>query len=171
MDDFFDFGGAGTEIVAGPLIGGGLAQLGILATRKWLPSQAKWAGAIGAAVGTAAGAFMMSKPQHKEKGLAAVAVALLVGVPRQIEDLMLPSKLSGVEQIDILGAYDAELAAYNAELANGEYEMEGGTPVEVLNSGSGGTGLIGAIVPENMSGDLGADVEIQDAGAFGATGF
>jgi hypothetical protein len=170
MDDFFDYGGAGTEIVAGPLIGGGLAQLGILATRKWMPGQAKWAGTIGAALGTAAGAFLMSKPQHKEKGLAAVAVALLVGVPRQIEDLMMPSKLSGVEQIDILGAYDAELAAYNAELADG-YEMEGGTPIEVLNSGSGGTGLIGNIVPENMAGDMGADVEIEDAGAFGATGF
>jgi hypothetical protein len=158
MDDFFDFGGAGSEIVAGPLIGGGLAQATILSVRKWLPAHAKWAGAIGAAVGTAVGAFLMSKPAHKEKGLAAVAVALLVG-----EDLMLPSKLSGVENIDLLGAYDAEMGAYDAEM--------GASPVEVLNSGSGGTGLIGAYVPENMAGDLGADMEIQDASAFGATGF
>jgi hypothetical protein len=165
MDDFFDFGGTGTQIVAGPLIGGGLAQLSILGVRKYLPAKAKWAGAIGAAVGTAVGAFLMSKPQHKEKGLAAVAVALLVGVPRQIEDLMLPSKLSGADQIDILGAYNAEMGAYNAE------QMGEASPVEILNSGSGGTGLLGAIVPENMAGDLGADVEIQDASAFGATGF
>jgi hypothetical protein len=160
MNDFFDFGGAGSEIVSGPLIGGGLAQLGILGTRKFMPSKAKWAGAIGAAAGVAVGAFLMSKPQHKEKGLAAVAVALLVGVPRQIEDLMMPSKLSGVENLDILSAYDAEMGALGA------------TPgVEVLNSGSGGTGLLGAYVPENMAGDLGADVEITDASAFGATGF
>jgi hypothetical protein len=168
MDDFFDFGGAGTEIVAGPLIGGGLAELGILGTRRFVPSQTKWAGAIGAALGTAVGVYLMRKPQHKEKGLAAVAVALIVGVGRQIEDLTMPSKLSGAEQIDILGAYNAEMGAYNAE------EFGAGEPaVEILNSGSGGTGLIGAIVPENMEGDLGenADVEISDASAFGATGF
>lgn len=164
MDDFLDFGGAGTQIVAGPLIGGGLAQLGILGTRKYLPAHAKYAGLIGAAVGTAVGAFLMTKPQHKEKGLAAVAVALLVGVPRQIEDLMLPSKLSGAEQLDILSAYNAEMGAYTSEMGEA-------SPVQVLNSGSGGTGVLSAIVPENMSGDLGADVEIADASAFGATGF
>ena len=38
MDDFFDFGGAGTQIVAGPLIGGGLAQGTILGVRKWCPA-------------------------------------------------------------------------------------------------------------------------------------
>jgi hypothetical protein len=165
MDDFFDFGGAGKEIVAGPLIGGGLAQLGIFAMRKFAPSQAKWAGAVGTVLGAAAGAFLMSKPEHKEKGLAAVATAMLVGLPRQIEDLVMPAKLSGVDNIDLLGAYDAELAAYDAELAD--------VPnVQVLNSGSGSTGLVGAIVPEDMSGDLGADadIEISDASAFGATG-
>jgi len=167
MEDFFD--GAGMETVSGPLIGGGLAQLGILGTRKFIPAQAKYAGLIGAVLGAAAGAFMMSKPQHRNKGLAAVAVALLVGVPRQIEDLILPSKLSGVDQIDLLGAYNAEMGAYNAEMGAYDTEMAG-EQVEVLNSGSGGTGLIGAMVPENMSGDLGADVEIQDASAFGATG-
>ena len=77
---------------------------------------------------------------------------------------MLPSRLSGAEQIDILSAYNAEMGAYNAE-------RWASSPVEMLNSGSGGTGVLGAIVPENMAGDLGADVEIQDAGAFGATGF
>jgi hypothetical protein len=165
MDDFFDFGGSGKDIVAGPLVGGGLAQLAILAVRKFMPSQAKWAGTIGAVAGSAVGAFLMSKPEHKEKGLAAVATALIVGVPRQIEDLMLPSKLSGVENIDLLGAYDAEMGAYDAEM--GEVPN-----VQVLNSGSGGTGLVGAYVPETMSGDLGADadMEISDASAFGATG-
>lgn len=165
MDDFFD--GAGMETVSGPLIGGGLAQLGILGVRKFLPSKSKWAGLIGAVIGGGVSAFLMSKPQHRQKGLAGLAVALLVGIPRQIEDLMLPSKLSGDDQIDLLGAYNAEMGAYNAELG------EDSSPIEVLNSGSGGTGLIGAVVPENMAGDLGAgaaDVEIMDASAFGATG-
>ena len=166
MDDFFD--GAGMQVVSGPLIGGGLAQLGILGTRKFLPAQAKWAGAIGAALGGVVSAYLMSKPEHREKGLAGLAVALLVGVPRQIEDLMMPSKLSGDEQLNLLGAYSSEMGADEM----GAYASEmGASPVQVLNSGSGGTGLIGAIVPENMGGDLGADVEIQGADAFGATGF
>jgi hypothetical protein len=167
MEDFFD--GAGMETVSGPLIGGGLAQLGILGTRKFLPAQAKYAGLIGALIGGGVSAFLMSKPEHRQKGLAGLAVALLVGIPRQIEDLILPSKLSGADQIDLLGAYNAEMGAYNAEgMGEGEYG-EGG--IDILNSGSGSTGMLAAVVPENMSGDLGADVEIQDAGAFGATGF
>jgi hypothetical protein len=163
MEDFFD--GAGMETVSGPLIGGGLAQLGILGTRKFLPAHAKYAGLIGAIVGGGVSALLMSKPQHRQKGLAGLAVALLVGIPRQIEDLILPSKLSGADQIDILNAYNYEMGAYNAEGMNGD------SGIDILNSGSGSTGMLAAIVPENMSGDLGADVEIQDASAFGATGF
>jgi hypothetical protein len=163
MEDFFD--GAGMETVSGPLIGGGLAQLGILGTRKFLPGKAKYAGLIGAAIGGGVSAFLMSKPQHRQKGLAGLAVALLIGIPRQIEDLIMPARLSGDDQIALLGAYNAEMGAYNAEMG------EGDSPVQVLNSGSGSMGLIGAVVPENMSGDLSADVEIADANAFGATGF
>jgi hypothetical protein len=173
MEDFFD--GAGMETVSGPLIGGGLAQLGILGTRKFLPAQAKYAGLIGALIGGGVSAFLMSKPEHRQKGLAGLAVALLVGIPRQIEDLILPSKLSGADQIDLLGAYNAEMGAYNAE-GMGAYNAEGMGDygeggIDILNSGSGSTGMLAAVVPENMAGDLGADVEIQDAGAFGATGF
>lgn len=173
MEDFFD--GAGMETVSGPLIGGGLAQLGILGTRKFAPSYAKYAGLIGTVLGGGVSAFLMSKPQHRQKGLAGLAVALLVGVPRQIEDLIMPAKLSGDDQIALLGAYNAEMADYNAQMGAYNAEMAdanevGSSPVEVLNSGSGGTGLIGAIVPEDMAGDLGADVEIMDASAFGATG-
>jgi hypothetical protein len=52
-------------------------------------------------------------------------------------------------------------------------EMGAGEQIEILNSGSGSTGLVGAVEPENMAGDIGAtaaDIEIQDAGAFGSTG-
>jgi hypothetical protein len=174
MEDFFD--GAGMETMSGPLIGGGLAQLGILGTRKFLPAQAKYAGLIGALVGGGVSAYLMSKPEHRQKGLAGLAVALLVGIPRQIEDLIMPSKLSGADQIDLLSAYNAEMGAYNAEgmgaySTEGMNGLEGEGGVDILNSGSGSTGMLAAIVPENMAGDLGADVEIQDAGAFGSTGF
>jgi hypothetical protein len=160
MDDFFD--GPTMETISGPLVGGGVAQLGILGTRKFLPAKAKWAGAIGAALGVGASYLLMRK--DRDKGIAGIAVALLIGIPRQIEDMLLPSKLSGSDT-DLLGAYTSEMGAYTSEMGEA-------SPIEVLNSGSGGTGVIGAVVPEeSMAGDLGADIEIQDAGAFGATGF
>jgi len=163
MDDFFE--GPTMQTISGPLVGGGVAQLGILGTRKFLPAQAKWAGLIGAALGV--GASLLLKRKDYDKGVAGIAVALLVGIPRQIEDLMLPSKLSGADT-DLLGAYTSEMGDFGAYTS----EMGEASPVQVLNSGSGGTGVIGAVVPEeSMAGDLGADIEIQDAGAFGSTGF
>lgn len=161
MDDFFD--GPTMTTISGPLAGGGAAQLGILATRKFLPAKAKYAGLIGTLLGGAVGYLIMRK--DRDKGLAAIATAALVGIPRQIEDMLLPSKLSGSD-VDLLGAYTSEMGgAYTSE-------MGAPSPIQVLNSGSGGTGVIGAVVPEeSMAGDLGADIEIQDAGAFGATGF
>jgi hypothetical protein len=159
MDDFFD--GPTMETITGPLVGGGAAQLGILGTRKFAPAQAKWAGLIGAALGVGASLLLMRK--DRDKGVAGIAVALLVGVPRQIEDMMLPSRLSGADA-DLLGAYTSEMGAYTSEMGEA-------SPVQVLNSGSGGTGVIGAVVPEeSMAGDLGADIEIQ-GDAFGANGF
>ena len=108
------------------------------------------------------GYLLMRK--DREKGLAAIATAALVGLPRQLEDMLLPSRLSGADT-DLLGAYASEMNAYTSEMGEA-------SPVQVLNSGSGSTGLIGAVVPEeSMAGDLGADIEIQDSGAFGATGF
>ncbi len=161
MDDFFD--GPTMNTISGPLAGGGAAQLGILGTRKFLPAQAKYAGLIGTLLGVGVGYLLMRK--DRDKGIAAMATAALVGLPRQIEDMMMPSRLAGSDDVDLLGAYTSEMGAYTSE-------MGGPSPIEVLNSGSGGTGLIGAVVPEeSMAGDLGADVEIQDAGAFGATGF
>lgn len=160
MDDFFE--GPTMTSISGPLAGGGAAQLGILATRKFMPAKAKYAGLIGTLLGGAVGYLIMRK--DRDKGLAAIATAALVGIPRQIEDMLMPSKLSG-EDVDLLGAYTSEMGAYTSE-------MGAASPVQVLNSGSGGTGVIGAVVPEeSMAGDLGADIEIQDAGAFGSTGF
>lgn len=160
MDDFFD--GPTMETISGPLAGGGAAQVGILATRKFLPAKAKYAGLIGTVLGVGVGYLMMRK--DREKGLAAIATAVLVGIPRQLEDMLLPSRLSGSDT-DLLGAYTSEIGAYTSEMGEA-------SPIEVLNSGSGGTGVIGAVVPEeSMAGDLGADIEIQDSGAFGATGF
>lgn len=106
-DDFGDFGlGLGSEGVAGPLIGGGAAQVGTLAIRlaaKNSPTLQKWAPAIGAAVGMAASGALMLSPRFRATGLSGLITAALVGIPRQIEDLLMGSAMK-----DYLGVITAE---------------------------------------------------------------
>jgi hypothetical protein len=161
MDDFGeDFLGEGAmQQMSGPLIGGGLAQVGILATKAFAPKFAKYAGIIGAVLGGGVSAFLMSKPQHRDKGLAGLATALVVGVPRAIEDLMLPAM--GLKGFDGLDAYTPEgLSAYTSEGMGG--------PLEVLSESPGSPGLLSAMGQDDMAGDLGADIEVS-GNAFGAT--
>lgn len=157
-DSFFD--GPGMAGAKAPLIGGGVATLGIIAVKKFLPSQAKWAGAIGAALGSGAAYLLKNKLGAEGMG-AAIAAALIVGGPRQINDLM-----GGTLMGDDLGAYVAEgisglgedeyMGALGADAAN----------VQIMDSGSGSTEM-GAYVAEGM----GAPAEgVMIQGAFGATG-
>jgi hypothetical protein len=148
-DSFFD--GPGMAGAKAPLIGGGAAQLGIILVKKFAPAYAKWAGGIGAALG--AGAAYALKGRLGPEGMgAAIAAALVVGLPRQINDLM-----GGTLMGDDFGAYVAEgLTGFGADASG----------VQLLDSGSGSSEM-GAITAENM-GASAEGVMIQDA--FGSTG-
>jgi len=163
-DSFFD--GPSMQAAKGPLIGGGLAQLGILGTKILLPSYVKYAGLIGAILGGGVSAFLMSKPQHKEAGAAGLATALIIGIPRQIEDLM-----GGTLKGDDLSAYTSEMGdealnAYTSEMGGPVELMD--TPVQIQDSGSGSTGVMGAITSEMGATPEGLTIQGSD---FGATGF
>ena len=151
MEDFGDFGEGLMTDAAGPLIGGGLAQLGILGTKILMPAYSKYAGLIGAVLGGAVSAFLMTKPQHAMKGNAGLATALLIGIPRAIEDMMLPTKLGAITW-------------------NGFGAAPGG--IEILNGGGGSTGMLGAITTDGYGDDAAAAAPISiQGGSFGATGF
>jgi hypothetical protein len=168
-DDFGDFGlGLSSEGVAGPLIGGGAAQVGTLAIRlaaKNSPTLQKWAPAIGTAVGMAASAAMMLSPRFRNVGISGMITAALVGIPRQVEDLLMGSAMKdylGVitAEQEMAGAYGfgdeyagyqmgagdeyAGLGAQDVQLLDGqlgvtvaEQEMNGPGDVELLGSGNG----------------------------------
>lgn len=159
MDGFF----TGTMGAAkGVLIGGGLAQVGVLGTKAFLPKFSKYAGLIGAALGGGVSAFLMSKPQHREAGMQGLAAALVIGIPRAIEDLMLKGILKDGEEMAGLDAYTSELYGVPG------IEIEGAnSPIEILDAGGGSTGLIGAVTSEFAD----EAVPSMNGSAFGATGF
>lgn len=149
-DSVFD--GPGMAGAKAPLIGGGAAQLAIILVKKFLPSQAKWAGAIGAAAGAGVAYAMKGKLGPEGMG-AAIAAALVVGLPRQANDLM-----GGTLMGDDLGAITAEaLAGFGADAGG----------VQIMDAGGGSTGLE-AYTAENLSAP--AEGVMIQGDAFGATG-
>lgn len=158
MDGFF----TGTMGAAkGVLIGGGLAQVGVLGTKAFLPKYSRFAGLIGAALGGGVSAFLMSKPEHREAGMQGLVAALVIGIPRAIEDLMLKGILKDGEEMAGLDAYTSELYGVPG------IEIEGPGPIEILDAGGGSTGLIGAVTSEYGN----DEVPSMNGSAFGATGF
>lgn len=144
MDDYMDMGaGLSDPSIAGPLIGGGAAQAASLATRLIWPGKkiTKWASAIGLGIGGGISAALIFSPRYRQTGIAGLITAALVSVPRQIEDLM---AASGTMK-DYLGLItpEREMAGFGED-----YSMMGQPDVQLLDSGSGSTGVLGTIVPE-----------------------
>lgn len=175
MGAYDDGFGAGLSdpSIAGPLIGGGATQAAALATRllfKDKPNVVKYASLIGLGIGGGISAALMFNPKYKQTGLAGLVTAALVAVPRQIEDLL---AASGTMK-DYLGLItpERELAGgYGGGMAGDDYAMMGQPDVQLLDSGSGSTGVLGTIVPEReMAGaDFGAAPEgVELLGGFGS---
>lgn len=159
-DSFFD--GPAMSGAKAPLIGGGVAQLGIILVKKFVPTYAKYAGAIGALLGSGAAYAMKGKLGPEGVG-AAIATALVIGIPRQLNDLM-----GGTLMGDDFGAITAEnigdFGMFGAD-AQG-VQMLGADGVQLLDSGSGGTEM-GMVTAENMGAADGVQIQGDD---FGATG-
>lgn len=158
-----DFGGLESEGVAGPLIGGGVAQVGLLATKllgKNSPTMIKYAPLIGTLLGGAASAALYFTGR-RAIGISGMVTAAIVGLPRQLEEMLVAQ---GVMK-DYLGVITAE-----QEMAG--YFGANEAPVEML--GGGGFGVITAEQEMAGAGDvemLGADngIEMLGSGAgFGS---
>jgi len=177
-ESFLD--GPAMQAAKGPLIGGGLTQLGTILVRKLVPSMSKHATLIGMAVGSAVSAYLMSKPEHREAGAAGLATALIIGVPKILDDYMGAGLLGDDE--GLLG--DDDLSAYDdlSGLEDGMEMLGPAAGIEIQDSGSGSTGLVGeemgavtqeqlgAITQEQLRGRPAPGIVIQGAD-FGASGF
>lgn len=165
--DFGDFGrrrvrslhdfGAGMEHISGPLIGGGAAQVGMLATKllfRAKPNIAKWGGLIGAAVGGGISGALIASPRHRAAGWAGLVTALLIGIPRQVEDMLGPSAgMAGYFGVTV----PEEIHGYGF----------GESPIQIMDAGAGSTGVLGVTVPEEqMSGP--GDIEMLGGSGFGS---
>lgn len=156
-----DFG-AGREYVSGPLIGGGATQAALLTTKllaKTKPNVSKWAGTIATLVGGAVSGALMFSPRHRAAGISGLITAALIGIPRQIEDLMAPTAGSTAGYFGVT-VPEMEMAGYD------DMMMGAGADIELLDSGSGSSGVMGVTVPEQVSGA--PDVELLGSGGFGA---
>lgn len=159
--DFGSFGAAGRDHIAGPLVGGGLAQVGLMATKLIWPDKAvsKWAGAIGLGLGGLVSGILATRPGYRSTGISGLVTAALVGVPRQIEDLL---GGAGGATAGYLGVITPEMEHMMGQQAANE--------VELLDSGAG-AGTLGVITPERgdtmMGQDAGPGVELLGSG-FGA---
>jgi hypothetical protein len=172
-DDFGDFGETPDRShIAGPLVGGGLAQVGTLGAKMLLKGKpaAKWAGAIGFGLGALASGILIARPKTRAVGISSLITAAIVGIPRQIED-MLGEPAAGAHS-GYLGVItpERELAAAEQEMAAAEQEMLGAQeqPIELLDSGSGSTGVLGVITPEREmagAGGVGGDIELLGFGS------
>jgi len=161
-DSFLD--GPEMQAAKGPLIGGGLAQLGAIAVRKFMPSQAKHAPLIGLLIGGGVSGFLMTKPQYKETGAAGLATALIVSLPALLDEYMGTSMLKDAD----LSAYTSEMGAYTSEMGANALEMMGDSPIQISDGGGGSTGVLGAYTSEMGATPDGLTIQGSD---FGATGF
>lgn len=152
----------GREHIAGPLVGGGAAQVGVLGAKllgKTRPAVAKYAGLIGAVVGAGVGGLLMTSKKMRSTGISAIVTAAIIGVPRQIEDLLRASgHLAG----------DGDMAGYLGVITPeqqmaGYVEGMGESPVQML--GANGMGV--TVAEEQMAGP--GDIQMLGAGAgFGS---
>jgi hypothetical protein len=146
----YGFGDPGSDAIAGPLIGGGVATVGALAARMLFAGKpaAKWSGLIGTLVGAGVvGALSAFSPRFKGTLIPGLITAAFVGVPRQLEEMLVDA---GVLKDGYLGVVTPEqIAGYGG--FGDDYSM-GQSAVQLLDSGSGSTGVLGVHVPEQING-------------------
>jgi len=158
-DGLADFGDPeGVSAIAGPLIGGGVAQVVTTAVKLIGKDKkiAKWAAGIGLLVGGGLSAVLAFRRATRATGISGLITAGIVTLPRQLEDMLSKGTMAGAER-ELYG----EDETAGEDVIEGE-EMDGAPPLQLLDSGGGSTGVFGAIVPEQ---EMGAIVPEQEKGA------
>jgi len=155
-----DFGQGDKSSIAGPLIGGGVAQIGTLATKLLFRGKKieKFGALIGLGLGGGLSAALAVSPRFRATGISGLITAGLVTLPRLLEDMIGPK--TGLK--DGFGVHTAEreLAGVTTEEMAGAEEMLG-ADIQLLDSGGGG-GVQGVITTEQEMGGA------NEAQLFGA---
>lgn len=148
---FGDFGSR--PEIAGPLIGGGATQLGIMLAHlhaKKNPAALRHAGIHGAIVGgLISGALAMSQ-KHRQTGISALATVAIMTVPRILEGFMGLGHREETAAMHGLGIVTP--TEYHALSGAGDEPV-----VQLLDAGAGVTGSLGTHVAEELQPLAGAD--------------
>lgn len=152
----FGFDGSLSEGLAGPLVGGGVTQVGTLAARlifgKTRPGIHKWAPTIGFGLGALVSGILIARKSTRGIGVAGLVTSALVAVPRQLEELMMGHTTHGFGVI-------------TPEQMQGAFGEN--APVELLDSGNGNYSGMGVTTAEQGMGAPGP-VEMLGNSGFGA---
>lgn len=163
---FRGFGtGVSSPSIAGPLIGGGATQIGIMLAHlhaKKNPKALRHAGLHGAVLGTIVGGALAFSQKHRETGLSALATVAIMTIPRLLEGFM---GLGHREE----ALKDAELGIITPEEYHALSGFGAGEEPYVQIMDAGGAGTLGTHVAEQIDGmttSPAGDVELM--GAFGS---
>lgn len=169
---FRGFGdGGGNPAIAGPLIGGGATQIGIMLAHlhaKKNPSALRHAGLHGLVLGGIVGGALAFTHKHRQTGISALVTVGVITLPRILEGFM------------GLGHRDETMKGYELGIITPQaYEALSGPPadeavVQIMDSGSGSTGMLGTHVAEEVhplagaGGGAGDYVEMLGSSGFGS---
>ena len=161
---FRGFGEGGSEHahIAGPLIGGGATQIGIMLAHlhaRKNPAALRHAGIHGAVLGAlVSGALAMSN-KHRATGVSALMTVAIMTVPRILEGFMGLGKTDETAAMHGLGIISAE--QYHS-LSGAEEPI-----VQLLDAGSSGLGMHVAEEYHGLNGASDSPVELLGSG-FGS---
>lgn len=151
--------------VAGPLIGGGAVQVGIMLAHlhaKKNPTALRHAGMHGAILGGLVAGGLAMTQKYRETGIAALATVAIMTVPRIIEGFM-----------GLGHRHEDSMKGYLGVITPSEYHALAAAEepdVQLLDSGSGSTGVLGTHVAESLQG-AGGDMPVEIMGGGGGSGF
>lgn len=143
---FRGFGmGASRPEIAGPLIGGGATQLGIMLAHlhaRKNPAALRHAGVHGAILGGLVGGALAFSDKHRATGISALVTVAIMAVPRMLEGFM------------GLGHREETAAMHGLGIiVPSQYESLSGADepvVQLLDAGTGVSGSFGTHVAEEM---------------------
>lgn len=142
---FFGEGSGDHAHIAGPLIGGGATQIGIMLAHlhaKKNPAALRHAGIHGAILGGLVSGALALSHKHRATGISALATVAIMTIPRVMEGFMGLGHREETAAMHGLGIISAE--QYQA-LSGAEEPA-----VQLLDSGSGSTGVLGTHVAEEI---------------------
>lgn len=143
---FRGFGDGHKAAIAGPLIGGGATQIGIMLAHlhaKKNPAALRHAGLHGLVLGGLVGGALAMSHKHRETGISALATVAIICLPRVLEGFM------------GLGHRDETMKGYALGIISPQaYEGLSGfgddAAVQIMDSGGGSSGMLGTHVAEEI---------------------